>query len=48
MKSSKPSQKMRSSHPSLPRDSALDFGFSQQRDERTRDQSLTAQYSLQF
>ncbi|WP_395608759.1 autotransporter domain-containing protein [Pseudomonas sp. B22129] len=32
----------------LTRDSALDFGFSQQRGERTRDQSLTAQYSLQF
>ncbi|WP_448654220.1 autotransporter domain-containing protein [Pseudomonas fluorescens] len=29
-------------------DSTLDFGFSQQRGERTRDQSLTAQYSLQF
>ncbi|MFB3305152.1 autotransporter domain-containing protein [Pseudomonas sp. AMR01] len=32
----------------LTRDSALDFGFSQQRGERTRDQSITAQYSLQF
>ncbi|QHD05779.1 hypothetical protein PspR76_08505 [Pseudomonas sp. R76] len=32
----------------LSRDSSLDFGFSQQRGERTRDQSLTAQYTLQF
>jgi len=32
----------------LSRDSTLDFGFSQQRGERTRDQSLTAQYTLQF
>ncbi|MGR2706800.1 autotransporter outer membrane beta-barrel domain-containing protein [Pseudomonas sp. IB20] len=32
----------------LTRDSTLDFGFSQQRGERTRDQSITAQYSLQF
>ncbi|OPA91986.1 hypothetical protein BFW87_18625 [Pseudomonas fluorescens] len=32
----------------LTRDSALDVGFSQQRGERSRDQSLTAQYSLQF
>lgn len=32
----------------LTRDSAIDLGFSQQRGERTRDQSITAQYSLQF
>ena len=32
----------------LSRDSSLDFGFSQQRGERTRDQSVTAQYTLQF
>ena len=32
----------------LTRDSSLDFGFNQQRGERTRDQSLTAQYRLQF
>ena len=28
--------------------SAIDLGFAQQRGERTRDQSITAQYSLQF
>lgn len=32
----------------LTRDSAIDLAFSQQRGERTRDQSITAQYSLQF
>lgn len=32
----------------LTRDSAIDLGFTQQRGERTRDQSITAQYSLQF
>ncbi len=32
----------------LSRDSAIDLGFSQQRGERTRDHSITAQYSLQF
>jgi subtilase-type serine protease len=32
----------------LTRDSAIDLGFTQQRGERSRDQSITAQYSLQF
>lgn len=32
----------------LSRNSALDLGFSQQRGERSRDQNITAQYSLQF
>lgn len=32
----------------LTRDSALDLSFNRQHGERTRDQSLTAQYSLQF
>ncbi len=32
----------------LSRDSALDLSFNQQRGERSRDQSITAQYSLQF
>jgi hypothetical protein len=32
----------------LSRDSTLDLGFSRQQGERTRDQSLTAQYTLQF
>ncbi|KAF2405665.1 Autotransporter beta-domain-containing protein [Pseudomonas antarctica] len=32
----------------LTRDSALDVGFTRQHGERTRDQSITAQYSLQF
>ena len=32
----------------LSRDSALDLGLSRQHGERTRDQSLTAQYTLQF
>ncbi|OAE13954.1 hypothetical protein AZH11_00845 [Pseudomonas simiae] len=32
----------------LTRDSALDLGFTRQQGERTRDQSITAQYSLQF
>lgn len=32
----------------LTRNSALDLGFSQQRGERSRDQNITAQYSLQF
>ncbi|WP_455884462.1 autotransporter domain-containing protein [Pseudomonas spelaei] len=32
----------------LNRDSAIDLSFTQQRGERTRDQSLTAQYTLQF
>lgn len=32
----------------LNRDSAIDLSFTQQRGERARDQSLTAQYTLQF
>lgn len=32
----------------LTRDSALDLSFSRQQGERTRDQNLTAQYTLQF
>jgi len=32
----------------LTRDSTLDVGFNQQRGERTRDQNITAQYSLRF
>lgn len=32
----------------LSRDSALDLAFSRQQGERTREQSITAQYSLQF